>query len=234
MGNCFAGYPDSHSMNQSCVASEAETIHVDNFNVHTVHPDLKIHTVITNELDFNHQQALEIPLGEVTDEQLIAEIVERSLEPESASGLTVDPDSHLKSMKIPLEAVTDQELLTELARRKLDIHESVNESLVNETYEMGRVIGHGASGKVYKCKHKQSKVDYACKGNVMSVGSDGGMCVVNCVFVCVCVCVCCAVIQKDSRMNDAQSMSTEVEIMKRLQHENVVGMYEVSTHHRQS
>jgi hypothetical protein len=40
-------------------------------------------------------------------------------------------------MKIPLEAVTDQELLTELARRKLDIHENVNESLVNETYEMG-------------------------------------------------------------------------------------------------
>jgi hypothetical protein len=55
---------------------------------------------------------------------------------------------------------------------------------------MGRVIGHGASGKVYKCKHKQSKVDYACKGNMMSVGSDGGTCVVTCVCLCVFVCVC--------------------------------------------
>jgi hypothetical protein len=95
MGNCFANTHHEPSVVQSCV-SENESVHVDNFNVHNAHPDLKIHTVISNEMDFNHQQALEIPLGEVSDEQLIAEVVERSLDPELANEIAVDADSHLK------------------------------------------------------------------------------------------------------------------------------------------
>lgn len=199
MGGCMAPavQAEIYSQNQS-VVSEPDTDNLDNFNVHQVHPDIKIHTVISNEMDYNHKAALEVPLGEVSDEQLIAELAERGLNPDLALEIAVDVDSHLRSMKIPLEAVTDTELLTEVARRRLDIRDNVNEGMVNETYEMGRVIGHGASGKVYKCKRRADKIEFACK-----------------------------VIQKDARMNDAQSMSTEVEIMKRLRHENVVSMFEL-------
>ena len=37
----------------------------------------------------------------------------------------------------------------------------------------------------------------------------------------------CKVILKDTKMNDAQSMSTEIEIMKRIRHRHVVAMYEL-------
>ena len=33
--------------------------------------------------------------------------------------------------------------------------------------------------------------------------------------------------KKNSNMNDAQSMSTEIEIMKRIRHRNIVSMYEL-------
>jgi len=35
------------------------------------------------------------------------------------------------------------------------------------------------------------------------------------------------VVRKNSSMNDAQSMSTEIEIMKRIRHRNIVSMYEL-------
>ena len=35
------------------------------------------------------------------------------------------------------------------------------------------------------------------------------------------------VVKKNSNMNDAQSMSTEIEIMKRIRHRNIVSMYEL-------
>jgi serine/threonine protein kinase len=69
---------------------------------------------------------------------------------------------------------------------------------VKETYEIGRVLGHGASGKVYAVTHKQTGQAFACK-----------------------------VVKKNSSMNDAQSMSTEIEIMKRIRHRNIVSMYEL-------
>lgn len=37
----------------------------------------------------------------------------------------------------------------------------------------------------------------------------------------------CKIIEKNSEMNDAQSMATEIEIMKRLRHKNVVSMFEL-------
>ena len=52
--------------------------------------------------------------------------------------------------------------------------------------------------QVYSCAHRESGERFACK-----------------------------VIQKDAKMNDAQSMSTEIEIMKRLRHKHVVAMYEL-------
>lgn len=126
-------------------------------NMHVVQPDIKVHTVVTGEMDHNHKQSMKIPLGEVSDEQLMAEV----------------------------------------ARRNLDLHDKITDQLVKETYTMGKVLGHGASGEVLACKHKISNESFACK------------------------------IVRKSQMNDAQSMSTEIEIMKRVRHKHVVSMYEL-------
>jgi len=127
-------------------------------NQHPVNPDIKIHSVVSSELDYDHEAAMRIPLGEVSDEQLLAEV----------------------------------------ARRHIDLHDRITDSLVKETYEIGRVLGHGASGKVYQVTHKTTGQSFACK-----------------------------VVKKNSSMNDAQSMSTEIEIMKRIRHRNIVSMYEL-------
>lgn len=127
-------------------------------NVHIAQPDIKVHTVISGELDFDHKSAMRVPLGECNDEQLLAEV----------------------------------------ARRRLSIHDKITDGLVKETYEFGKVLGHGASGQVTLVTHNVTKHQYACK-----------------------------VVKKDSTMNDAQSMSTEIEIMKRIRHRNIVSMYEL-------
>eukprot|EP01035_Chromulina_nebulosa_P021152 gene21152-27406_t len=83
-------------------------------NIHIVNPDIKVHTVVSAELDFDHDTAMKIPLGEVSDEQLLAEV----------------------------------------ARRQLDLHSRITDTLVRETYEFGKVLGHGASGQVIQVTHK--------------------------------------------------------------------------------
>lgn len=127
-------------------------------NLHTVNPDIKIHTVVSSELDFDHASAMRLPLGEVSDEQLLAEV----------------------------------------ARRNLDLHDQITDALVRETYDIGEALGHGASGTVFLATHKVNGKKYACK-----------------------------VVKKNKSMNDAQSMSTEMEIMKRIRHRYVVSMYEL-------
>lgn len=127
-------------------------------NQHPVNPDIKVHSVVSYELDHDHEQAMLLPLGEVTDEQLLAEV----------------------------------------ARRKLDLHDKITDALVKESYEIGKTLGHGASGKVYMAIHKHTGKKFACK-----------------------------VVKKNANMNDAQSMSTEIEIMKRIRHRNIVSMYEL-------
>jgi len=127
-------------------------------NVHPVNPDIKVHSVVALELDHDHEQAMLLPLGEVTDEQLLAEV----------------------------------------ARRRLDLHDKITDALVKESYDIGKTLGHGASGKVYMAIHKHTGKKFACK-----------------------------VVKKNSNMNDAQSMSTEIEIMKRVRHRNIVSMYEL-------
>lgn len=126
--------------------------------MHVVIPDIKVHTVVSAELDYDHEAAMLLPLGEVTDEQLLAEV----------------------------------------ARRKLDLHDKITDAMVKETYDLGRALGHGASGEVLLATHKQTGKIFACK-----------------------------IVKKNSNMNDAQSMSTEIEIMKRVRHRNVVSMYEL-------
>ena len=127
-------------------------------NLHTVNPDIKIHSVISSELDYDHDTAMGMPLGEVSDESLLAEV----------------------------------------ARRRLDIHDKITDSMVKETYSVGKVLGHGASGEVYCVTHKITGKQFACK-----------------------------VVKKNANMNDAQSMSTEIEIMKRIRHRHIVSMYEL-------
>jgi hypothetical protein len=45
-----------------------------------VNPEIKIHTVVSAELDFDHEAAMVLPLGEVSDEQLLAEVARRRLD----------------------------------------------------------------------------------------------------------------------------------------------------------
>jgi len=69
---------------------------------------------------------------------------------------------------------------------------------VKESYNFESKLGHGASGEVLLVSNRASGVKYALK-----------------------------VIAKNDSMNDAQSMSTEIEIMKRVRHRNIVSMYEL-------
>lgn len=48
--------------------------------MHVVLPELKVHTVVTGEMDDDHRAAMKIPLGETTDEQLMAEVARRNLD----------------------------------------------------------------------------------------------------------------------------------------------------------
>lgn len=120
--------------------------------------DIKVHSMISTSFDHDHDATMLLPLGEITDEELMAEV----------------------------------------ARRKLDVHHSITDSLVRETYIVGDKLGHGASGEVYLTTHKHTKHKFALK-----------------------------IIRKDQVMNDLQSMVTEIEIMKRVRHRHVVSMYEL-------
>jgi serine/threonine protein kinase len=122
------------------------------------YPNVMVHSEISQDLDYDHETALETLLKDCTDEQLISEI----------------------------------------ARRKLDLQHKVTSELVAKYYHFEKLIGHGASGKVYLVYHRESGQKFACK-----------------------------VIHKNSSMNDTQSMTTEIEIMKRIRHRYVVSLYEL-------
>ena len=125
---------------------------------HQLSPNVKVHSEISPDLDYDHESALVTLLKDCTDEQLISEI----------------------------------------ARRKLDIQHKVTAELVAKYYHFEKIIGTGASGKVYLVSHRESNERFACK-----------------------------VIKKDGSMNDAQSMTTEIEIMKRIRHRHIVSLYEL-------
>ena len=133
-----------------------------NKNMHPVNRDIKIHSVVTTELDYDHEKAMKVPLGQCSDEQLLAEV----------------------------------------ARRHINLHDKITDAMVKETYIVGKVLGKGASGDVYLVTHKVNGRNFACK-----------------------------VVKKNANMNDAQSMSTEIEIMKRIRHRNIVSMYELYETH---
>lgn len=107
-------------------------------------------------------------------------------------------DNHDAAMNIPLRNCTDEQLLAELGRRGIDVHAHVTSATVKQTYDFHTKLGQGASGEVYLVTHKVTGEKFACK-----------------------------IIKKDGGMNDAQSMATEIEIMKRIRHRHVVCMYEL-------
>jgi serine/threonine protein kinase len=88
--------------------------------------------------------------------------------------------------------------MAEVARRKLDIHDKITDAMVKETYDFEKLLGQGASGEVCLVRHRKTGQLFACK-----------------------------TVKKDGNMNDAQSMSTEIEIMKRVRHRHIVSMYEL-------
>lgn len=152
---------DDVSRSMSVSESDARSKHKTGYstlNQHTVLSDIKIHSVVSKDLDSNHATAMRIPLGEVTDEQLLAEV----------------------------------------ARRNLDLHDKITDAVVKETYTFGKVLGSGSSGDVYLVTNKTNNIKMACK-----------------------------IVKKNSKINDMESMSTEIEIMKRIRHRNVVSMYEL-------
>jgi len=108
-------------------------------------------------------------------------------------------DEHsAESRELKLKDCTDEQIISEIARRGLDIHHSVTQELVKQTYKFEKALGSGASGEVYLVTHKKAGEKYACK-----------------------------IIKKDDNMNDAESMATEIEIMKRVRHQHVVTLYEI-------
>lgn len=99
---------------------------------------------------------------------------------------------------LKLGFVSDVELLNEARRKSLLLHAKVDADLVKEYYLLGSIVGHGSSGYVRICKHRATRLVRACK-----------------------------VVLKDGRMNDLHSMSTEISIVRRLSHSNIVSAYEV-------
>lgn len=149
---------NSHSDHRETEDKAPERGKGPSLNMHNAVSDIKIHSTVSYNLDFDHEAAMKIPLGEVTDEQLLAEV----------------------------------------ARRRLDLHNTITDSLVKESYNFEGKLGRGASGEVRLVTNKVTGIKYACK-----------------------------IIAKNDTMNDAQSMSTEMEIMKRIRHRNIVSMYEL-------
>ena len=77
MGICFT----KNDIRKSAQANDhmsREASHLQ--NIHQVNPDIKVHTVVSAELDFDHESAMRLPLGEVSDEQLLAEVARRKLD----------------------------------------------------------------------------------------------------------------------------------------------------------
>lgn len=82
-GKVYVGRDGNDSM-----ASEKESVNIPgsqdgHLNAHTVQPDIQIHTMISNDLDYDHHKALDTALGETSDEQLLAELSERGINVEA-------------------------------------------------------------------------------------------------------------------------------------------------------
>lgn len=72
------------------------------------------------------------------------------------------------------------------------------EAKFNSTYEFLQFLGRGSSAEVYLIRHRGTAESYACK-----------------------------IVKKGTAINDQRTMATEVAIMKKIQNENLLTMYEL-------
>mmetsp|Transcript_3786 Transcript_3786/g.3936 ORF Transcript_3786/g.3936 Transcript_3786/m.3936 type:complete len:498 (+) Transcript_3786:209-1702(+) len=124
-----------------------------------------------------------------------------SLAPHVIVHSEISPDldyDHELALETVLKDCTDEQLISEIARRNIDLQHKITSELVARYYDFISLLGTGASGKVYLVQHRESGEKFACK-----------------------------VVKKDGSMNDAQSMTTEIEIMKRIRHRHIVCLYEL-------
>ena len=104
---------------------------------------------------------------------------------------------HSKALKTVLQDCTDEQIVAEFAQRLLDHKHKDVEDKVKVKYHFERMLGKGASGIVHLVFEKATGKGYACKVLVKN------------------------------KMNDAKSLKTELDIMKKIHHENVVLLMEV-------
>jgi hypothetical protein len=162
----------------------------------------KVNLVMTTELCADHGLVRSIPILESSDEQLAAEIHFRQIKNvdqifEEVSNNFDEIFNAISSQYLSLEDCDDRLLIATILKRGINICKDIDENVVHRTYDFGEIIGVGVSGQVFKIEAKESRRTYACK-----------------------------VVKRDDDINDAQTMETELEVMKRLHHPNVVALYE--------
>ena len=69
---------------------------------------------------------------------------------------------------------------------------------LQRTYDCGNALGKGSSAQVFEVVDKLTGIKYACK-----------------------------VVHKHKNINDSITMKTEMEIMKRMKHENIINLHEL-------
>ena len=108
-------------------------------------------------------------------------------------------DSQAVAEGIPLGLATDQEIMAELARRDIGMLDRIADGVIKDRFSLSaQPIGQGTSGQVFVATDRRTQRRLACK-----------------------------VVSRDSCMNDLQSMMTEVEILKRVKHRNIVEVVEL-------
>lgn len=100
-----------------------------------------------------------------------------------------------------VKTADNQTLLNELADRGYDIGSLDAEAKIEREYERQDALGKGASGTVFKVRHRATGKFFAMKVIVKGSGNDG--------------------------MNDQESLETEIRCMKRLRHRHIVNLEDV-------
>ena len=114
------------------------------------------------------------------------------------SSLSTEVDfEQSNALTVILEDCTDGQLIAEIAKRRLDQQHIDIADQVHEKYLFESIIGRGSSGVVHLVSEKETGVKYACKVLVKS------------------------------GINDAASINTEIEIMRKVKHENIVELHEI-------
>ena len=96
-----------------------------------------------------------------------------------------------------LQDCTDEQIIAEIAQRSEDRNHKLITDNINKKYRFEKIIGKGSSGVVHLVVNRETGKEFACK-----------------------------VVQR-SKMNDATSLNIEINIMKIVNHKNVVALTEL-------